>query len=304
MNTRKIDIPATFACLGALVFWSFGAVFVRLLAAYMDVWTQNALRYLVASLFWLPFLYIAIRKNRLDGTIWRRSVLPAAVNVIWQIFWAGGLYYINPAFMYLLTQSSIVWIAGLSFIFFPSERGLVKSRYFWIGMVLSAAGVIGVTFYRKDFAVTGTATGIIIALAGAFIWAAYSISVRIAFKKDIGSRDGFSVISIYTTFGLTVLALKFGRLQDCVRFETKIWLYIIISGITAIALAHVLYYAAMKRIGATITSLILLATPFTALAVSHFVLGESLNIFQIVFGLVLLAGAGLAIFAQQHLRNG
>jgi drug/metabolite transporter (DMT)-like permease len=62
-----------------------------------------------------------------------------------------------------------------------------------------------------------------------------------------------------------------------------------------------LYYSAIKRIGATIPSLVLLATPFIVLAASSVIFGERLSGSQIVFGLVLLAGAALAIWTQQHL---
>ncbi|MHC4632490.1 MAG: EamA family transporter, partial [Planctomycetota bacterium] len=79
---------------------------------------------------------------------------------------------------------------------------------------------------------------------------------------------------------------------------------VVISGVMCIAFGHVLYYAAMRRIGATIPALVILAQPFAVLAISNVVFGESLNVFQLVFGLVLLAGSGLAIWAQQHLRRG
>jgi drug/metabolite transporter (DMT)-like permease len=57
----------------------------------------------------------------------------------------------------------------------------------------------------------------------------------------------------------------------------------------------------MRRIGATIPALVILAQPFIVLTVSYIVFGESLNGLQLLFGLVLLAGSALAIWAQQHL---
>ena len=83
------------------------------------------------------------------------------------------------------------------------------------------------------------------------------------------------------------------------------WACVVISGVTAIALAHTLYYSAIKRIGATIPAMVILAQPFTVLAISYVVFVESMNIFQLFFGVVLLLGSALAIWAQQHLkRNG
>ena len=81
------------------------------------------------------------------------------------------------------------------------------------------------------------------------------------------------------------------------------WVCVVISGATAIALSHTLYYAAMRRIGATIPALVLLAQPFIVLAISYVVFRESLNVFQLLFGVVLLAGSALAIWAQGHLKR-
>ena len=305
MNTpdsRKPDVFATFACLGTLLFWSVGPIFIKLLTDYIDLWMQNLLRYSAACIFWLPMLLFYIRTNRIEHTVWRKAIRPAAANIIMQSLWAAAFYYINPAFMILLIKSSIIWIAGFSLIFFPDERPLVKSKRFWCGMALSVIGVVGVMLYKEDFATSKTLTGIALALAAAFGWAVYTITAKIAFK-DIDSRIGFSVISIYTVAGLFVLAMIFGKPGECLKMGARPWAYVVISGMLAMALSHVLYYAAMKRIGATIPSLVLLSTPFTVLASSSVIFGESLSAFQWFFGMVLLAGSALALWAQEHVKR-
>jgi drug/metabolite transporter (DMT)-like permease len=301
-GTQKIDITATSECIGALIFWSTGPIFIKYLTGYLDSWTQNFLRYFVGCLFWLPLLLFSIRTKRLDKRVWKRAVVPAAANILMQSFYAGAFYYINPAFMVLLMKTSIIWTAGFSLIFFFEERTLVKSKRFWSGLVLLTVGVFGVVYYKDDFSASQAIMGIIIALAAAIMWSVYVISAKIAFK-DIDSRHGFSVVSIYTVAGLFVLTLLFGRTGDSLNLNAWEWACIVISGITSISLAHTLYYAAMKRIGATIPALIILAQPFIVVAISNIVFGESLNAFQLLFGIILLAGAALAIWAQQHLKN-
>ena len=125
-------------------------------------------------------------------------------------------------------------------------------------------------------------------------------AAKICFK-DIDSRTGFSVVSIYTVVGLFVLAFLFGKPFECTEMGAMPWISVVVSGITGIAVSHVMYYTAMKRIGATIPSMAMLVTPFTVLALSRVVFGESLNAFQWIFGLVLLVGCGLAIWAQRDL---
>jgi drug/metabolite transporter (DMT)-like permease len=302
-NTRKrrLDVTATGACLGTLLFWSMGPIFIKHLTGYIDSWTQNLLRYSVACLFWLPFLLLSIMNRRLDPRTWRRAIVPAGANITMQTLWALAFYYIGPAFMVLLTKTNILWIAGFSLICFPEERPLVRSRRFWLGLALSLAGVAGVLYFKTDTGDAKTAAGIVIALATALAWGVYTVSVRIAFRHT-DSRNGFAVISLYTTLGLLAAAIAFGDVRSCMSMGVWEWWIVIVSGILCIALAHVFYYAAMRRIGATIPALVILAQPGAVLAISHAVFNESLNIWQLLFGVVLLLGAGLAIWAQQHLR--
>ncbi len=302
LNNRRFDTTATLACIAALALWSFGPNFIKYLTEYMDLWTQNFIRYCIACLFWLPLLALSIRRKQLDRSVWLRALPPAGTNIIMQSLWAAAFYYIDPAFMVLLTKTSIIWIAGFSLIFFPDERALIKSKRFWAGLGLCVLGVAGVLYFKRDFTAKGTLTGVAIGLACAFMWGIYTVTVKIAFR-DIDSRHGFSVISIYTVLGLGVVAAMFGDVSACLDIGVRPWVVVVVSAVLSIALAHVLYYTAIKRIGATIPALVILTQPFPVLAISYFVFGESLNILQLVFGVILLIGAALAIWSQRDLRT-
>jgi drug/metabolite transporter (DMT)-like permease len=297
---RKIDFVATAFCLGTLCCWSMGPLFIKYLAGFVDSWTQNLLRYSTACLFWLPFLIVSLNKGKVERHIWRLALMPSAANLVMQSFWAASFYYIDPAFMNLLIKSSVIWIAAFSIIFFRDERPLLKSGRFWMGLFLCVIGVAGVLVFKEGFASKKAATGIILALSAAFMWSIYTVLVRTAFKR-VDSRLGFAVVSMYTMVGLGIVASIFGNVSDCLQMGLWQWLCVLISGLLAIALSHVLYYSTIKRIGATIPSLVLLATPFTVLAASSVLFGERLSGPQIMFGLILLAGAALAIWTQQHL---
>jgi len=300
-NVRKFDVLATSACIGTLILWSIGPNFIKFLTGHLDSWTQNMLRYLTACLFWLPFLIFASKKGLVNKSVWRHALLPALPNIAMQSLWAAGFYYIDPAFMVLLTKTSVIWLAVFSFIFFVDERPLLKSNRFWLGAALSVIGVTGVLVFKQDFSAYKTMVGVIIAMGTSIMWAAYTILAKIAFK-DIDSRAGFSVTSIYTLFGLSVLAFVFGKPTDCLEMTLWPWACVIISGVTAIGLGHVLYYVAIKRIGVTIPALVILSQPLTVFMMSSVLFGEFLNPAQWFFGVVLLAGAALAIWAQQHLK--
>lgn len=298
----KIDTVATAACLGALCCWSIGPIFIAYLTGYVDSWTQNMLRYSVACLFWLPFLLYFIRRKRFDHRTWYRAVLPSLANVAMQSVWAAAFYYIGPAFLVLLSKTSILWVAGFSLAFFVEERPLVGSRRFWTGLALSVCGVFGVLYFKQDFSAAATQTGIVIALVTAFMWSVYTISVKIAFRKT-DARSGFAVISLYTVVGLWVAAFVRGDPGQALALGMAGWAAVVFSGITAIALGHVFFYTAIQRIGATIPMLVILAQPLVVFSISSVVFRERLTGLQMLFGVLLLAGSGLSVWAQQDLRR-
>ena len=298
----RTDMVATAATLGALVCWSLGPLFIKYLAGLVDSWTQNALRYSVSGLFWLPFLLHSMAKGTFAPRTWRRAILPSIANVAMQSLWAAGFYYLGPAFMTLLSKTSVLWVAGFSLIVFREERPLVRSVRFWLGLLLSIGGMVGVIAFREEFAATGTLTGIVIALAQGFMWGVYTISVRIAFQ-DVDPRASFSVMSIYAAIGLSVCALLFGNPSQVLALDVRGWAVVLISAVTAIALGHVFFYTAIRRIGATIPMLVILAQPFVVFSLSSIIFREQLNGIQLLFGGVLLGGSALSVWAQQHLRG-
>lgn len=293
---------ATLVCLATLLVWSTGPIFIKYLTGYLDMWSQNFLRYLAACLFWLPFLMTRFKKDLHNTKVWKLAVLPAAANIIMQSLWAAAFYYIEPAFIVLLSKTSIIWIAVFSLVCFDDERPLLGSRNFWLALVLSVVGLAGVLMSKEGFAQRYTAIGIVITLLCAAMWGLYTVFVKAAFKNT-DSRVAFSVISVYTVAGLGLLTLLFGRPQDALDMPPWPWACVVISGVLAIGLGHVLYYSSIRRIGATIPSLILLSQPFTVLIISYFVFGESLNLPQWLFGILLLTGAASAIHAQKHLKQ-
>ena len=294
-------MAATAASLGALCCWSIGPIFIKQLTGYVDSWTQNALRYTVACLFWLPVLLYFMHAGRFDRRTWRLALLPFAVNIGMQSLWAVSFYYIGAAFATLLSKTSVLWVTAFSLLFFADERPLARSGRFWLGLGLSATGVLGVLYFKSDFVAVGTTRGVAIALICAAMWGAYAVSVKV-WLREVDSRSGFAVISLYTTGALWIGAILFGQPAQAASMGLAGWMAVVVSGITAIALGHVFFYAAIKRIGATLPTLVILGQPFVVFSISRVVFHERLGPLQLVFGVLLLAGAGLSVWAQGDLK--
>ena len=297
-NTHHPLFSATFFCVGTLVLWSIGPVCIKYLTGYLDSPTQNALRYTVACAFWLPMLVIALKKGTVTAQLCKRALLPSAANIVMQCLWAGMFYHINPSLAVLLTKTNVLWIAVLSMLLIPAERALLRKPRFWLGFGLSLTGVFGVLYFKPDMALSGNVMGITISLLVAFFWSVYVIAVKICMQRT-DSRTSFAVISVYTVIGLWIAAFGFGDIRACLDMGLKPWGILILSAVLAIALGHVFYYAAMKRAGTTVPALVILVQPAVILGMSKFMFDEQGNMMQGVFGMVLLLGAGFAIWARK-----
>lgn len=290
---------AVLSCFGTLICWTSAPLFIKYLTGYLDLWTQNLLRYASACLFWLPFLIAEIKMGRAPKKIWKLAMLPFIPNIIMQNLWAAAFYYIDPGFASLLATTAFLWVIVLSIIFFADERRLLSNRRFVLSIILSIAGLSGVTFFHPAFGRSYTLIGIVIVVIYGFIWGLYGVSVKIVFRH-IDSRVGFSVVSIYTVIALFILTMFMGRPSMCLVMPISGWMAVVVSGITGIALGHVFYYSSIRRLGSTTPSLIQLAQPFLVLLISYPLFGESLNVFQWLSGIALVAGSALAITSEKQ----
>jgi drug/metabolite transporter (DMT)-like permease len=142
----------------------------------------------------------------------------------------------------------------------------------------------------------------VIIMAYGLIWGSYAIAVKVMFR-GIDSRIGFSVVSIYTVIAIFILTMFMGQPAKCLELPLNGWLAVIISGITGIALGHVFYYIALRRLGPTTPSLVQLAQPFIVVVISYFVFSERLSVPQLVFGTVLVAGSAMAILSKKDISS-
>lgn len=301
-SNRKFDAAGTAFAMLCLFFGVPGPLIIKYIAPHIDVWTQNFLRYCVAAAVLIPFALLSCERAIFKKSIWQKTLIIAAVNVVMQCCWGAAFYYIDPAFVTLLSKSTILWSSAISLLIFADERALIKSKSFWLSFAIVITGVIGVTVFKKDFTTKASIIGILLTLGFAFSWAVYTVSIK-AMLKNTCSMSSFAAVSVYTVIALGVLAYFFGKPAQSFSMPNGVWLLLALSAVTSIAGSHSTYYAAIKRIGSTIPPLVILAQPFLVLLVSRVIFNEQLNGPQWFFGLLLIAGSALAIKSQEYLKK-
>jgi drug/metabolite transporter (DMT)-like permease len=282
-----------------LVAWSLSSLFVKFLIPYYDPHTQNVYRYASGMFVMLPFLFARLQNDRrLERRLLWRLLVPTIPNVLHQVSWVVGLIWVYPALCSFLNKSSVLFAAGLAFVFFPEERWLFRSKRFLIGLTLTVLGTLGLALLRTDLGQMQVNLAVLLVLFAAAMWAVYSVAIKRP-AAELGSAVSFSVVSIYTTLALLPLALIWGDLGHFRDVPWRVNVIMIFSGVLCIGVAHTLYWYAIREIGVSICATMLLTTPLGTLLLSRWIFGEQLTFGQIIAGIGLLVGGALTLLAKE-----
>jgi drug/metabolite transporter (DMT)-like permease len=295
--TQKRFSAGYLAVFATVIIWSTPSLFQFYLIPYYEPWSQNFYRYLVAFLAVLPFVLLRFRRGgpRLDASVFFACLIPSLPNVVHQITQTVALYHMGPGVYAIFGRSSVIFTALLALIFFPEERAIIRQWQFQVGTVLGLIGAVGVVRFQQGWQ-TGAVPlrGFAIAFTASFCWALYSVLVKRPSAR-LGPIRSFGVISFITSALLLPLTILFGKIETPLRVDAKVSLVLIISAVTCISLAHVLYYVAIRKVGVALSQTLQLICPAGAMALSAYFFGERLTHAQLWSAGLLLFGAFLAM---------
>jgi drug/metabolite transporter (DMT)-like permease len=285
------------AVFATILIWSTPSLFQYYLNRYYDPWAQNFYRYLVACLAIAPFLIYRIQRGA-PPLNWRAVMIcfiPCLPNVIHQITQVMALFYMGPGVYTIFTRASVIFTALLALAFFPEERHVIRQWQFQLGTVLGLIGAFGVVWFQPGWKSGHIALpGLFIAFTATFCWALYGILVKRP-SAQLGSIRSFGLISLITSVLLFPLTLAFGKVGTPLYAGAHVNLVLIISAVSCITLAHILYYVAIREIGVALAQTLQLLCPAGALGLSAWIYGERLTHAQLWSAAILLLGAFLAM---------
>src|SRR5436309_8920722 len=296
--SSKADRSTGYAAVfSTIVIWSLPSLFQFYLNRYYDPWAQNFYRYAVACLAIVPFLFLRPRASQTELTprLFLLCVLPCLPNVVHQVGQVLALYYMGPGVYAIFGRTSVIFTALLALAFFPEERHVIRQWQFQLGTGLGLIGAFGVVWFQPGWKSGHIALpGLFIAFTATFCWALYGILVKRP-SRELGSIRSFGVISLITSALLFPLTIAFGKIGTPLHTGSQVNLILIVSAVTCITLAHVLYYVAIREIGVALAQSLQLLCPAGAMALSAWIYGERLTHAQIWSAAILLLGAFLAM---------
>lgn len=285
------------AVLATVLIWSSPSLFMYYLNRYYDPWAQNFYRYLVACLAIAPLLIYHAHRGAsfLDRRAVMMCLVPCIPNVVHQVTQVVALFYMGPAVYTIFTRASVIFTALLALAFFPEERRVIRQWQFQVGTLLGLIGAFGVVWFQP-----GRETeymklpGLFIAFTATFCWALYGVLIKRP-STQLGPIRSFGLVSLITSILLLPLTFAFGKIAAPLHSGVQVNLILIVSAVTCITLAHVLYYVAIREIGVALAQTLQLLCPALALGLSAWIYGERLTHAQLWSAAILLLGAFLAM---------
>jgi drug/metabolite transporter (DMT)-like permease len=298
VDLRQANLSRGYSAVFAtIVIWSMPSLFQFYLNRYYDPWAQNFYRYSVACLAIAPLVFFRVRGGgpKIDMHAFAICLIPCLPNVVHQITQVMALFYMGPGVYAIFTRTSVIFTALLALAFFPEERHVIRQWQFQVGTLLGLIGAFGVIWFQAGGQDRHIALpGLFIAFTATFCWALYGILVKRPSAK-LGSIRSFGIISFITSALLLPLTFAFGKIDTPLHAGMHVNLILIISAVTCITMAHVLYYVAIQEIGVALAQTLQLLCPAGALALSAWIFHERLTQAQLWSAALLLLGAFLAM---------
>src|SRR5213082_3972811 len=242
---RRTSLSEGYAAVFATVLiWSTPSLFMYYLNRYYDPWAQNFYRYFVACLAIAPLVFYRIRRGgpEIDLRAVKLCLLPCLPNVVHQVTQVMALFYVGPGVYTIFTRASVIFTALLALGFFPEERRVIRQWQVQVGTLLGLIGAFGVIWFQPGRETEHMRLpGLFIAFTATFCWALYGVLIKRP-SAQLGPTRSFGLVSLITSILLLPLTFAFGKISAPLHAGAQVNLVLIVSAVTCITLAHVLYY--------------------------------------------------------------
>lgn len=180
---------------------------------------------------------------------------------------------------------------GLFGLALGTERA---SGRFWIAAAVSFAGVTLVAVGAAG-EVSASLTGIVLGIATAATWAAYSVVFAPLMKSYSVTRLS-AVVLPCTWVLIAIVGIPQTRDQDW-SLGWEIWALLVFATIGPLVLTNVLWFRSIRRIGANRATLVANLEPFVAAVLAVILLSEPLGLLQVLGGVLIAVGI---LFARRR----
>lgn len=266
----------------------------RYLSGHIDPLFLASVRFLIASITLIAILFIS-QKGFVNVT--RTQAIQLVVLGLfgiyaYNLFFFYGLHYIDASRASLIVTTNPAVIALFSYVFFKERLSFKK-----IGAIaLCMLGVVGVLSSKSSHSLfsaqqAGAGIGEVLIFGCVVSWVVYSVFCK-GIVRAIGPLHTVTYSVIAGAIMLTMMAIATGKMTSAAVAALTATDMFSLSylGMLGSAVAYVLYYDGIHRIGATRAGAFIALNPLTAVIAGALLLHEPLSLQMLVGGILIITG--------------
>lgn len=281
---KPIDL---FELISLAAIWGASFLFMRLGAHEFGPMAMAALRVTVASLALLPLL--AMRQGLTElRKEWRPLAVIGLLNsaIPFALFSYAALS-ITAGLSSILNATTPLWGAVIAWVWL--NQRLTPQRSF--GLLLGFAGVLFLAWDKASFKPGGSGWALAACLVATFC---YGLAANFSKKFTVHIKP-LTVATGSQVFAALMLALPAALYWPAVTPSAQAWGGVILLGLLCSALAYLLFFRLMSRIGPTNTIAVTFLIPVFAVLWGFLFLSEALSLHMALGCAIVLLGTALAL---------
>ena len=289
-DQEKLGLTDLYMLLTVLI-WAVNFPLIKIALREFSPLAFNGIRLAFASLTLLFFLFLSRQGFRIQKRdIFKLIVLGIIGNTIYQLLFIQGIN--------LTTASSTAIIMAMTPVSVALLSSLLKHEKIhwaaWVGIFLSFVGFYLVITERPDKFLFSweNLKGDMMIFLGNIVWAVYTVFSKPFLVRISPLKWSSLSLAAGTLFYLPFCIPAFSS-QDFGRVSIRSWAILAYSGIFALAVSYVVWYASVKRVGNSKTAIYGNITPIFTVIFAFFLIGERISLWQGLGTLVLLSGVYL-----------
>lgn len=282
---------------GMAVLWGASWPAGRIIAQSMPPLAGASLRFLLAALVLIPWLYWAGGLQQLKGWSaqrWLGMTAAGATGVYgYAAFFLSGLQHLPAGKAALvITLNPVMTLLMAAWIFQERLNTIIAT-----GMALAIAGAVVVLSHGQPAALLHGAMGMgeLLILGCVVCWVLYTLIGR----WMLTGVDALSTTTVTSTIGACMLLVASlvvegpGALASAVHSGSTAWTALLFLAFGATALAYAWYFDGVKALGAGAASGYITLVPLFGVLISAYLLGETIDTPMLLGGAMAITGTAV-----------